>query len=177
MGLLLLLAVEASSLEEEGFGLNFDLLDTNLINLVIIIGVLIVFGRKFLGETLSSRKATIESEIKAAEERKQKAASELASQQQKLAQAQAEAEAMIKDAHARAEAARTSILEQADRDIERLQTEAQKDVSSQQDRVAAELRQYVAERALAAAESQCRAELNEDSQQQLINRSIAMLGG
>ncbi|MEM7770168.1 MAG: F0F1 ATP synthase subunit B [Cyanobacteria bacterium P01_E01_bin.6] len=177
MELLLLLAAEASGLEEEGFGLNLDLLDTNLINLVIIIGVLIVFGRKFLGETLSSRKAQIQSEIRAAEDRKQKAASELASQQQKLAQAQVEAEEIVKDAHVRAEAARASILEQADKDVERLRADAQKDVSSQQDKIAAQLRKYVAERALVAAEEQCKAELNNDSQQQLINRSIAMLGG
>jgi F-type H+-transporting ATPase subunit b len=176
MGLLLLLAVEASGLEEEGFGLNFDLLDTNLINLVIIIGVLIVFGRKFLGETLSSRKSQIESEIKSAEERKKKAASELASQQQKLAQAQAEAEAIVKDAHKRAETARVSILEQADQDVERLEAEAQKDVSSQEDKIAAELRQYVAEKAISQAERQCKEQLNDASQQELINRSIAMLG-
>ena len=95
MGLLLLLAAEASGVEESGFGLNFDLLDTNLINLVIIIGVLIVFGRKFLGETLSSRRSQIQTEIQDAEQRKQKAASELASQQQKLAQAQAEAKKLL----------------------------------------------------------------------------------
>ena len=173
----MLLAVEASGLEEEGFGLNFDLLDTNLINLVIIIGVLIVFGRKFLGETLSSRKTQIESEIKTAEERKQKAASELATQQQKLAQAKAEAEELIKSAHERAELARASILEQADKDVERLQAEAQKDVGSQADKVAAELRKYVAEKALAAAERKCREELNDTAQQELISRSIARLGG
>ena len=175
MGLLLLLAAEASGIEESGFGLNLDLLDTNLINLVIIIGVLIVFGRKFLGETLSSRRSQIQAEIQDAEERKQKAASELASQQQKLAQAQAKK--LIEDANTRAEAAKAAILVQADADIERLNAEAQKDVSSQQDKIAAELRQYVAERALVAAESLCRSELNDASQQQLIDRSISMLGG
>lgn len=177
MGLLLLLAAEASGAEESGFGLNFDLLDTNLINLVIIIGVLIVFGRKFLGETLSSRRSQIQSEIQDAEQRKQKAASELASQQQKLAQAQAEAKKLLEDAHTRAESAKAAILAQADKDIERLKAEAQKDVSSQQDKIAAELRQYVAEKALISAELLCKSELNDASQQQLIDRSISMLGG
>ena len=177
MGLLLLLAVEASGVEESGFGLNFDLLDTNLINLVIIIGVLIVFGRKFLGETLSSRRSQIQTEIQDAEQRKQKAASELASQQQKLAQAQAEAKKLLEDANKRAESAKAAILAQADKDIERLQAEAQKDVSSQQDKIATQLRQYVAEKALIAAESLCKSELNDASQQQLIDRSISMLGG
>lgn len=177
MGILLLLAEEASTLEGRGFGLNFDLLDTNLINLAIIIGVLIVFGRKFLGETLSSRKMQIEREIRDAEERKQKAASELASQQQKLAQAQAEAKKLIENAYARAESVKASIAEQADRDIERLKADAQRDLTSQQDRISLELRRYVADKALGAAEGMCKSELNEDSQQRLIDRSIAMLGG
>jgi len=177
MGILLLLAVEAESVEESGFGLNFDLLDTNLINLVIIIGVLIVFGRKFLGETLSARKANIQSEIQDAEARKQKAVSDLASQQQKLAQAQAEAKKLVEEAHGRAESAKVAILAQADKDIERLQAEAQRDLSSQQDKIAAELRQYVVEKAIVTAESMCRSELDDASQHQLVDRSIAMLGG
>jgi F-type H+-transporting ATPase subunit b len=46
--------------EEGGVGLNFDILETNLINLALVIGILFYFGRKFLGSTLSSRKAEIE---------------------------------------------------------------------------------------------------------------------
>jgi F-type H+-transporting ATPase subunit b len=42
--------VAAEGGSEGGLGLNFDLLETNLINLVIIIGVLFFFGRKFLGK-------------------------------------------------------------------------------------------------------------------------------
>ncbi len=177
MRALLLLAEEASGIEEHGVGLNLDLLDTNLINLVIIIGVLIVFGRKFLGETLSTRKAQIEAEIKEAEERKQKASAELAGQQQKLAQAQADAKKFIEEAHSRAEAAKLAILAQADEDILRVRAEAQRDLSSQQDRISAELRQYVAEKSLVAAEALCKSQLNDESQQQLVDRSIAMLGG
>ncbi|MEL6249794.1 MAG: F0F1 ATP synthase subunit B, partial [Cyanobacteria bacterium J06627_15] len=60
--------------EEGGFGLNFDILETNLINLIIIIGVLVYFGRSFLGKTLTERRVAIESAIKDAEARQQKAA-------------------------------------------------------------------------------------------------------
>jgi F-type H+-transporting ATPase subunit b len=177
MGTLLLFATEASGVEEGGFGFNFDLLDTNLINLVIIIGVLIVFGRKFLGETLSSRREQIQTAIQEAEQRKKKAAAQLAEQQQKLAQAQADAKSLVDEAHQRAEAAKQAILAQADKDIERLKADAQRDLSSQQDRIAAELRRYISEKALQSAESLCKSELDESSQQRLIDRSIAMMGG
>lgn len=171
------LAFLIAEIEGGEFGLNLDILDTNLINLVIIIGVLIVFGRKSLGETLSNRKTQIQTSIQEAETRKKNAAAELAGQQQKLAQAKAEAEQLVKDAHERAEKARAAILAQADKDIERLKAEAQRDMSSQQERVLAELRQRVADLSLERVESRLRSELDESAQQDLVERSVAMLGG
>jgi F-type H+-transporting ATPase subunit b len=60
MDILLKLAIGANVLGTEvvetaeagGFGLNFDILETNLVNLAIVAGVLIYFGRGFLGKTL-----------------------------------------------------------------------------------------------------------------------------
>lgn len=177
MGTLLFFLAEAEALEEGGFGLNFDLLDTNLINLVIIIGVLIFFGRKFLGETLSARQQQIRSSIQDAEERKKKAAAELAEQQQRLAQAKTDARKLLDQAEQRAESARQAILAQAEKDIERLRADAQKDLTSQQERIAAELRQRVAELALQRVEERLKSELDETAQQRLVDQSIAMLGG
>ncbi len=185
MGTLLLLAAEASAIGaelpesagESGFGLNFDLLETNLINLVIIIGVLVYFGRKFLGKTLAERRSQIEAEIREAEQRKQEAASALADQQQKLAQAKTEATRIRATAEENAQKARETILAQAEQDIQRLKAAAVQDLNSQQDRIMAELRQRVASMAMQQVESQLKSELNAESQQQLIDRSIAMLGG
>ncbi|MEB3356243.1 MAG: F0F1 ATP synthase subunit B [Synechococcales bacterium] len=182
MGILSLLAVEAGGLaaeglEEGGFGLNFDLLDTNLINLAIIIAALVYFGRKFLGNTLAERRSQIESAIKEAEQRKRDAASQLAEQQQRLAQAQTDAARLLKEAETRAEAARQAILAQAEQDIVRLREAADQDTSSQRERIVAELRQRVTEMALQRAEERLRSELDEGRQHQLISRSIDMLGG
>ena len=55
MGTVLLLATEASG--EGGFGLNFDILETNLINLVIIIAVLFYFGVRIVGKILTERRS------------------------------------------------------------------------------------------------------------------------
>jgi F-type H+-transporting ATPase subunit b len=65
MGTVLLLATEASG--EGGFGLNFDILETNLINLVIIIAVLFYFGRGFVGKILTERRSAIQEAIQEAE--------------------------------------------------------------------------------------------------------------
>jgi F-type H+-transporting ATPase subunit b len=161
----------------EGFALNLNLLDTNLVNLAIIIGLLVYFGRGFLGKTLSERRSQIETAIKDAEERKRKAAVALAEQQQKLAQAEAEAERLKAEAAASAQRVRESILAQADEDIERMRAATAQDVASQQDKIIRELRQRVATMALQKVEEQLQSGLSDRAQQELIDRSIAMLGG
>lgn len=163
--------------EETGFGLNFDILETNVINLAIIIGVLVYFGRAVLGKTLGDRRSQIEEVIREAEQRKQSAAAALAEQQQKLAQAQAEAARIRAAAEESAKAARASILAQAEEDIERMKANAAQDLVSQQERIIRELRQRIAALAIERVESQLQGGVGDNAQQQLIDRSIAMLGG
>ena len=50
---ILWLGTEASA--EQGFGLNLNLLDTNLINLGILIAVLLYFAPGFIGKILNER--------------------------------------------------------------------------------------------------------------------------
>lgn len=170
--MLWLLATEAG-----GFGLNGDILEANLINLAIVIAVLVYFGKKFLGSTLTSRRDRIEEAIKDAEERQRKAAAALAEQQQNLAQAQLAAEKILAEAQTNAEKAKAEILAQGQADVERLRAAAAQDVSAQQERVLRELRQRVIELALDKARQQLPERLTEELQHQLVDRSIAMLGG
>lgn len=163
--------------EESGFGFNFNVLETNLINLAIIIGVLVYFGSKFLGNTLSDRRARIEESIEDAERRKREAAAALAEQQQKLAQAQAEAKRILQRAEENAAKVREDVLAQAKTDIERMKAAAAQDVSSQQDRVIRELRQRVAELAISRVSEQIPSRLTGDLQRRLIDKSIGLLGG
>ncbi len=168
-------AAEGSS--EGGFGLHFDLLETNLINLSILIGVVFYFGRKFLGNTLSERRSNIEEAIQDAQKRQKEAASALADAQQKLAQAQAEAERIRATAEENAQVARTAVLEAAAKDVERMKETAVQDLNSERERAIRELRQRVAAMAMERVESQLRGHLDDSAQQQLIDRSIALLGG
>jgi F-type H+-transporting ATPase subunit b len=169
--------VAAEGHSEGGFGLHFDLLETNLVNLSILIGVLFYFGRKFLGNTLSERRSNIEQAIQDAQNRQKEAAAALADAQQKLAKAQGEAEGIRATAEENAEAARVAILEAAAKDVERMKETAVQDLNSERDRAIRELRQRVAALAMQRAESQLRDHLDDSAQQQLIDRSIALLGG
>lgn len=68
-------------------------------------------------------------------------------------------------------------MAQAAQDIERMRATAAQDITAQQERIIRELRQRIAALALERAEGQLKSGLNDSTQQQLIDRSIAMLGG
>jgi F-type H+-transporting ATPase subunit b len=169
----------AESAEAHGFGLNFDILETNLINLSIVIGVVIYFGRGFLGGILSERKSAIATQINDAESNKQKAVQAQTEQEKKLAQAETEAQQILANAEQGAKKVKEEILAQAILEIQRLEEGATADQSSSQERAIAELRQRVVELSLKKVEADLEAQLrnNPDAQQKLIDRSIALLGG
>ena len=164
-------------LANEGFGLNLDILDTNLVNLTILIGLLLFYGRKFLTKLLTERRGKIEAEIKQAEQRAKDAAGALAGAQQKLAQAQAEAEQIHQNALSRAQQVKESILAEGQEEVTRLQATASQELSTETDKVIAQIKQQIVSLALAKAESELTGNLDSFAQKKLIERSLAQLGG
>ena len=68
-------------------------------------------------------------------------------------------------------------MTQATQDIERLQETASQDLNSERERATAAVRSRVVGMALQKVESQLKSGVDEAAQQQLIDRSIALLGG
>lgn len=170
-------AEKASEAAHEGFGLNLDFLETNVLNLAILLGLLFFYGRKVLGNVLGERRSKIAETIQEAEERQRQAATALAAQQKKLAEAKAEAEKIIRTARERSQAVQSEIAAQSEKDILRMREAAAKNLSSEQERVMAELKQKLVQKALANAEGRLKSGLDESAQQQLVERSLAQLGG
>ena len=56
-------------LANEGISLNTDILETGLINILALLGILIYTGRDFLGSLLEERRTTIVKEVQDAEDR------------------------------------------------------------------------------------------------------------
>lgn len=183
MGMSYWLAVESSvaelseSAEAHGFGLNTDIFEANLINLAIVIGVVVYFGKGLLGKVLSERRTAIESDIRESETRKREAMQLQSEQEKKISQAEAESQRILTQAQAGASSTTEQILAQAVSEIQRLEESASQDTSSSQDRAIAELRQRVVELSLKKVEQDLQAQLanNEDAQHKLIDRSIALL--
>ncbi|NJK42176.1 MAG: F0F1 ATP synthase subunit B, partial [Acaryochloridaceae cyanobacterium SU_2_1] len=136
-------------------------------------------GRGFLGKALVKRRETIEVAIAEAEANQQLAAKSLAEGQEKLAQAKATAEKILATAQVNASKAKEQILAEAKDEIQRIQHAASQDTTASQERAIADLRQRVTTLALAKVETDLVAQLsnNDKAQRQLIDRSIALLGG
>ncbi len=173
----LLLATESQAEGEALISFHFDFLESNILNLAILIGVLFFYGRKVVGNILSERRNQITQAIQEAEEKQRTAAAALAKEQENLAQAKKQAEGILQAASERAKTITAEIKAQSERDIARLKETAAADLSSEQERVMAQLKKQIAEQAIAQAESQLKAQVDNNAQQRLIDRSIAKLGG
>jgi len=73
--------------EHEGIGLNLDILETGLLNILALIAILVYTGRDFLGSVLEERKTTIVKGVQDAEDRLNEAQSRLAEAKKQLEQA------------------------------------------------------------------------------------------
>lgn len=173
MGTVFYLATET----EHGFGLNFDLLEANIINLALLVGILVYYGGQAVGKILTERRAKIEAEIQEAEGRASKASAELAGAQQKLAQAKEEAKQILATAKQTAQRAKEEVLAKGNLEVERMKATAAADVSSEQDRAIAQLRQRTVALAIERVEGQLKDRLDDSKQERLIDRCIGQLRG
>ena len=73
--------------EEEGIGLNTDILETGLINILALLAILVYTGKDFLGSILEERKTTIVKGVQDAEDRLNEAQKRLTEAEKQLTQA------------------------------------------------------------------------------------------
>jgi len=73
--------------EHEGIGLNLDILETGLLNILALVAILVYTGRDFLGSLLEERKTTIVKGVQDAEDRLTEAQKRLSEAQKQLSQA------------------------------------------------------------------------------------------
>jgi F-type H+-transporting ATPase subunit b len=173
----LLFLAEAHSEVESGFGLNLDIFETNLINLTLLVGILVYFGKPVLSKILTERRSKIAEQIQAVEQKQKQAEVTLANEQKKLEEAKAIAAKIRSEATTNAQKARETILAQGEKEVQRLKEVAGKDLSSEQEKAIAQLRERVVALALERTRSQMENVLNDDVQRKLIDSSIAKLGG
>ena len=158
------------------FGLNFNLFETNIVNLAIVIFGLYKFLPNFLGGILERRRAIILADLKDAEERLATATSALSQAQKDLADAQQKAEQIRADGKARAEAIRLDSEKRTVEEMARVKQGAAADLDAEAARVTGQLRREAARLAIEKALASLPGKLSPEAQAKLVNQSIQTLG-
>lgn len=165
-----------TGISEGSFGINTDIFETNIINLIIFVGALVVYGSKFLSEVLSNRQQKVVSSIQEAEDRLQQAEVRLAEAQKQLDQITMVVDSIKTEAQTAGTTLQTSILMQGKEDIERLTANAKLTISNTEVQVKRQILQQITALTIQRVSSQFKDVLNFEMQARIIDRGIAELG-
>ena len=160
----------------EGFGLNLDLFETNIINLAVVIFGLYKFLPGFLGKILEKRRTTILTDLKDAEERLIQAKNSLSKAKDELASAKQKAEKIRNDCKSRAEAIRLDSEKRTVEEMARIKQGAASDLTAEAARVTSQLRKEAAELAIEKALAILPKKLDSSTQDNFLKQSIKNIG-
>ena len=160
----------------EGFSLNLDLFETNIINLAVVIFGLYKFLPGFLGKILEKRRTTILTDLKDAEERLIQAKNSLSKAKDELASAKQKAEKIRNDCKARAEAIRLDSEKRTVEEMARIKQGAASDLTAEAARVTSQLRKEAAELAIEKALAILPKKLDSSTQDNFLKQSIKNIG-
>jgi F-type H+-transporting ATPase subunit b len=160
----------------EGFGLNLNLFETNIINLAVVIFGLYKFLPGFIGKILEKRRSTILSDLNDAEERLTQAKNSLSKAKEELASAKQKAEKIRNDCKARAEAIRLESEKRTVEEMARIKQGAASDLNAEAARVTSQLRKEAAELAIEKALAMLPKKLDSNAQDDFLKQSIKNIG-
>ena len=160
----------------EGFGLNLNIFETNIINLAVVIFGLYKFLPGFLGKILEKRRTSILSDLTEAEDRLSKSKLDLSKAKEELASAKQKADKIRNDCKARAEAIRLESEKKTVEEMARIKQGATSDLNAEAARVTSQLRKEAAELAIEKALALLPQKLDSKTQDNFLKESIKNIG-
>ena len=160
----------------EGFGLNLNIFETNIINLAVVVFGLYKFLPGFLGKILERRRTSILSDLKEAEERLAQAKDSFSKAKDELASAKEKADKIRNDCKARAEAIRLDSEKRTVEEMARINQGAASDLNAEAARVTSQLRKEAAELAIEKALAILPKKLDSNTQDKFLKQSIKNIG-
>jgi F-type H+-transporting ATPase subunit b len=159
-------------LATEGFGLNFNLFETNILNWAVVVFGLYKFLPGFLGKMLQKRREGILLELKDAEDRLIKATQALDKAKKDLSSAEEKASQIKADSLKRSESIRMESEKKAIEEMARIKQSAISDESSEASRAISQLRKEAVELAIKKALDSLPNRLDKTIQENLVTHSI-----
>ncbi len=160
-----------------GIQLNSNFLESNLINILLLLMGLIYVLRKFLGSMLVDRSSKVLFAINESEERLQQANLRLGEAEKQLAQTQIIIEQIINEAEVTAKKVRESILEQGKLDIEKLTNSSKVSVKFAENQVRLQIQHQITALAIKKVTVDLKSQMNSTMQSKLIDQGIRQLEG
>nr|YP_009672696.1 ATPase subunit I [Rhodomyrtus tomentosa]QDE52534.1 ATPase subunit I [Rhodomyrtus tomentosa] len=158
------------------FGFNTDILATNPINLSVVLGVLIFFGKGVLSDLLDNRKQRILNTIRNSEELRGGAIEQLEKARARLRKVEMEAEQFRVNGYSEIEQEKLNLINSTYKTLEQLENYKNESIRFEQQRAINQVRQRVFQQALQGALETLNSCLNNELHLRTISANIGMFG-
>uniref|UniRef100_UPI0030011DC6 ATP synthase CF0 subunit I n=1 Tax=Corispermum chinganicum TaxID=1076197 RepID=UPI0030011DC6 len=158
------------------FGFNTNILATNLINLSVVLGVLIFFGKGVLSDLLDNRKQRILNTIRNSEELRGKAIEQLEKARARLKKVEMDADQFRVNGYSEIEREKINLINSTYKTLEQLENYKNETINFEQQKAINQVRQRVFRQALQGALGTLNSCLNNELHLRTINANIGMFG-
>nr|YP_010200739.1 ATP synthase CF0 subunit I [Meliosma oldhamii]YP_010533971.1 ATP synthase CF0 subunit I [Picrasma quassioides]UAM91150.1 ATP synthase CF0 subunit I [Meliosma oldhamii]UEN67627.1 ATP synthase CF0 subunit I [Picrasma quassioides]UXX49985.1 ATP synthase CF0 subunit I [Picrasma quassioides] len=158
------------------FGFNTDILATNPINLSVVLGVLIFFGKGVLSDLLDNRKLRILNTIRNSEELQGGAIERLEKARARLRKVEMEADQFRVNGYSEIEREKLNLINSTYKTLEQLENYKNETIQFEQQRAINQVRQRVFQQALQGALGTLNSCLNKELHLRTISANIGMFG-
>nr|QWT70207.1 ATPase I subunit [Heliophila africana] len=158
------------------FGFNTDILATNPINLSVVFGVLIFFGKGVLNDLLDNRKQRILNTIRNSEELRQGAIQQLENARARLRKVETEADQFRVNGYSEIEREKFNLINSTYRTLKQLENYKNETILFEQQRTINQVRERVFQQALQGAIGTLNSCLSNELHLRTINANISMFG-
>nr|UGV23467.1 ATP synthase CF0 subunit I [Sloanea longiaculeata] len=158
------------------FGFNTDILATNPINLSVVLGVLIFFGKGVLSDLLDNRKQRILNTIRNSEELREGAIEQLEKARARLRKVEMEADQFRVNGYSEIEREKLNLINSTYKTLEQLENYKNETIHFEQQRVINQVRQRVFQQALQGALGTLNSCLTDELHLRTISANIGMFG-
>nr|UDN41377.1 ATP synthase CF0 subunit I [Abrophyllum ornans] len=158
------------------FGFNTDILATNPINLSVVLGVLIFFGKGVLSDLLDNRKQKILNTIRNSEELRGGAIEQLEKARARLRKVEIEADQYRVNEYSQIERDKLDFIKETYKALEQEESKKNETIHFEQQRAINQVRQRVFQQALQGALGTLNRCLNNELHLRTISANIGILG-
>nr|YP_009893398.1 ATPase I subunit [Calepina irregularis]QKK39770.1 ATPase I subunit [Calepina irregularis] len=158
------------------FGFNTDIFATNPINLSVVFGVLIFFGKGVLNDLLDNRKQRILNTIRNSEELREGAIQQLENARARLRKVETEADQFRVNGYSEIEREKLNLINSTYRTLKQLENYKNETILFEQQRTINQVRERVFQQALQGAIGTLNSCLSNELHLRTINANIGMFG-